>query len=341
MRGTELRYSAAAVALLAASLVLVALGASLGLGAYSSYAQAGTRTLYSFDRISMFSAVYSLRPNDVYGTSWRAEPGKTMYLSLVRDVRVSYTYQVLNARESGYVRIAVTIRHPDGWSKLVEVRSVRINGSQTTAVLNLSIPRIVEEFKRLCSEVGARSTDFSIGITSAVYARARAGNSTISEKPLVHTIYLSIDIPNNRVVLVGNETVSDHVSKVVRVKRSASFLGAEMSPGQAMAYSVAALGSGAVGLGIALPMVARRRESSTERIERRYRDLIISVDEIPSDRPWIRVSNPEDLVKLAKLLESPLLLERGDGVRRIAVASRSYVYVYELEPREDGSDVDR
>jgi len=60
--------------------------------------------------------------------------------------------------------------------------------------------------------------------------------------------------------------------------------------------------------------------------ERKYRDLIVEVAHIEGNNPVeVRVASPEGLVKLARLIETPILKSSS----RYVVVSKSVTYYYE------------
>lgn len=312
------------------------LGGLLGFLAYGREPYTTVQeTLYSYTKSSKYSVWFYLKPNEIYDQSTiPAESGTPIYLSLVEGIGIDYSYRVDNVKTDGVLRIAVLLRHPDGWEKKYReyVDSFR-NTTVHTITINLS--DVITYMDTLCRQIGLRLTSFNISITSYIASRVYVG-SAVRDDSFTHTITIVVDLGRNRVNVVGRlaHIVPIEEKRSVYVKQKLFGLDVE----NLRSISVLMSSIGVVSIG-ALALIRVRITTPRDVLkdfESKYRNIIVSASRVPpiSNRV-IYISKPEEIVKISRLLEKPIIkyTEQNSNTVLYMVVDRDIIYILDLGNR--------
>ncbi|MEB3859585.1 MAG: DUF5305 domain-containing protein [Desulfurococcales archaeon] len=317
--------------LFSASIALVAFAALLGIGAFSSQPYKTVEEVsFRATASSRFNVYFSLEPNEIYEKeSIGPGSGLPVYLSLVREAVVEYTYSINRPPSGGSYRLAVILEHPDGWAKVYEVREGNLSGAQRVSEkLSLKVPLVVDYMDNLSSLVGASKLGYTVRIVSTVSPELGIGDP--SGAALVHEVSLSIDKARNRITINGNTTKSMVIEELE--ERPVRVFIAGMDVGTARVVSALLGGSGALSLLVSawIHVSNRGRETEAEKLERKYRGLIISSTSVfePGKTRIMEIASADELVKAARLLERPIIKLSWNGKDTVyLVADKDVVYM--------------
>lgn len=333
LENKQLVVTAAFLAMIVVSVV----GAMLGFYAYSRepYIEV-EKPLYRYVRESAYSIQIALKPNRVYGTqTLQLEEGKTLpiYLNLVDNISISYSFSVENANTTGTLQLLVLLKHPHGWSvKYIELMDDFANKASQT--LSIDLDEAIAYMEDLCREVGLKLTVFNISIVSFFSGKVRVGSVTRSDS-FVHGVSLLADLSRNRIEFSGplSQKAPVEEKRTVYIQQTIFGIGVDMlriaSP---IITSVGAVAT-------AVLAIVRLRISPRDPVkdfESKYRALIVSASHVQgAGNRVVKVSSPEEIVKTSRLLEKPIIkhVEAGGGnPGKVAymVIDRDATYVYEL-----------
>lgn len=323
--------------LLLAAIGITLAGTVLGALAYSRDPYVVRyETAYRYVKRSEYSVLFHLKPNQIYeSASLPAELASPIYLNLIDNVTISYSYRVEGAAEAaGEVRTVVLLKHPDGWAKVYGERAEGF-GTAVSYELTIDLDEAVSYMSRLCREANMRLNAFNISITSHVKQKVRAGPA-LRDEALTHVVVMTVDVSKNRVSLAAPLRYVEPVEEKRATYVRQSLLGFDVE-GLRVTSTVTAL-VGVISTAITSLLrfgLHRTRRSSLEDFERKYRSLIVrAVDSPPHSEKVVRVRGPDELVKVSKLLERPIV--RYDGVRRdtgavYMVIDKDVAYLLEME----------
>ncbi len=326
----------ATYALVAAVAVAVA-GALAGFLAYRVEPYVAKQvTLYRYSRVSTYDAYFNLRRGEIYGSDrLPVSTNLPVYLSLVEGIDVSYSYRVEGATSSGFVRVEVLLKHPDGWFYRYLNLSKDFRGELSTSYY-IDLTDAVGSMERLCALVGLKLTSFTLQISTYFDHLTEVGAASRRDRGN-HTLAFLVDVSRNRVQLVGGSTrYSEPVEERATVYEKQYVLGFEVPTLRTVSAVTTSAATVAAG-GLALLRLSKVGTRPLKSFERRYRDLIVEVESIEGKNPVeVRVADPESLVKLARLEEAPILKVKGaEGHSKYLVVGKNATYYYE-EPGRIG-----
>lgn len=314
-------------ALVAAVAVAIA-GGLLGFLAYRVEPYTARQvTLYRYSRLSTYDAYFTLRHyTEIYGSSiLPVNTSLPVYLSLVEGINVSYSYRVEGADPSGSVRIEVILKHPDGWSYRYADISEGFKGRFSTSYY-IDMGKTVEIMDGLCKEVGQRLYSFTLQVNTYFdhLTEVRTGSRKDHGN---HTLTFSIDVTRNRVQLVsGNLRYAEPVEEKTTIYDKQYVFGLEVPTLRTLSATAVSVGTISAAILALLHTSKSAGAQPMKSFERKYRDLIVEVAHIEGNNPVeVRVASPEGLVKLARLIETPILKSSS----RYVVVSKSVTYYYE------------
>lgn len=323
-----------------ASMILIGVGAFIALGAFTREPYiVNERTLYKITRMSDLNLTFLLEPNEIYEKNV-IQPNESLpiYLSLVRLLIVNYTYALSQGSASGGIMISVLLIHPDGWAKRYYEIPINIDSRSASRVFQLNISSITGLMMNLSRQVMAKQDMFIIRIVAS-------GNTTISYQQYVrkdllsHSLELKVLVGYNKIEFSGNQSIQSVFEEKGRSVEVARLMG--MSVETARSISLALTSGGAVLLmfSIILRSAARRPERPEEILESRYSQAIVEVNSPKGYgsiyKNIVYIERPEELVKLSRILEKPILKECY-GARRCEyyIADRDIVYTLKTSKEE-------
>jgi len=291
------------------------------------------RTLYSVMRKSEYSLKFKLAPNEVFGELIDYNPKIPMYLSIVKVIHVNYSLKYLNATASGNLNISVRVVHPDGWSKTYMTFSEPFKNSQyITKGLDLNLSKLVKFMSNLTSELGLKLSSFDIAIDALVKPKLKVGSRIIMD-PFIHSITLTVDKPSNRIIVKGNLSSTATISKKIKSVEESRIMGLNINTLRLVSMILMVLGVSCLTSAMLITMRIKSFDM-IKRFEKKYSDIIVSTDNIPvgSNIMAVSLSDLDELVKLAKLLERPILKLQSNKEDELQyfIVDRDVMYVVKI-----------
>ena len=320
--------------LLIASLIMVSLAGVIGYATFTRKPYVVKEyTLFSVRRRSEYSLKFLLAPNEVFGEELSYDPKIPIYLSIVKFIHINYSLDYENATASGNLNITINVVHPDGWSKTYLLTSKSFNNtSHIIGELKLNLSRLQMFMNNLTSELGLKPSLFDVIVDTSVKSRLKVGSRVVID-PFTHSITLTIDTRNNRVTVKGNLSKSDIISRKISKTEEVNIVGFKVNTLRLVSIILAIVGISS--LTISTFMLMRLRSFSiVEKFERKYSDILVTTDSMPkgSNVTKISLSSLEELAKLARLLERPILkLQPSNGGElQYFIVDRDVVYVVKV-----------
>jgi len=320
--------------LLIASLIMVSLAGVIGYAAFTKKPYIVKEyTLFSIKRRSEYSLKFLLTPNEVFGEELSYDPKTPIYLSIVKFIHINYSLDYRNATASGNLNMTVNVVHPDGWSKTYLLISKSFNNtSRIIGELKLNLSRLLMFMNNLTSELGLKPTPFDVIVDTSVKSRLKVGSRVVMD-PFTHSITLAIDTRNNKVVVKGNLSNSATISRKISKTKELNIVGFNINTLRLVSVILAVVGISLLTTSTFL-LMRLRSFNTVEKFEKKYSDILVITDSIPkgSNVTKISLSNLEELAKLARLLERPILKlqpSNGDELQYFIV-DRDVVYVVKV-----------
>lgn len=311
----------------------------------------GTR----YEARGRFDYEVSLKPNELYETTVLSSeglpgaeppaptqtlgPGLVYFPKIVDNIEASFSYWFLCDRpvsaQSQEVEITATIENPGQWSKsLVVMPKTNKVGSFT-----ISFPIDIQYFTRVIDaigqETGVPGTSHNITLKVDIHTIAQTDVGTINE---VFTQTLGAALEKNTLIF-GKE-----------LSRSQSgTLGGAAIPGASqesrsrtpwiIGLVVALLALGYFGwnqtqLGVAMVSAG---EAEAARARKKYKQIIVDVEELPEVKPTeivIPLNSLDDLVRIADDLVKPILHQVEEGRHSYCIIDSGIRYLYVIETQK-------
>ncbi len=320
--------------LLIASLIIVSLAGVIGYAAFTKKPYIVKEyTLFSIKRRSEYSLKFLLIPNEVFGEELSYDLKTPIYLSIVKFIHINYSLDYRNATASGNLNMTVKVVHPDGWSKTYLLISKSFNNtSHVIGELKLNLSRLLMFMNNLTSELGLKPTPFDVIVDTSVKSRLKVDSRVVMD-PFTHPITLTIDTRNNKVIVKGNLSNSATISRKISKTKELNIIGFNINTLRLISIILAIVGISF--LTTSTFMLMRLRSFNiVEKFEKKYSDILVTTDSIPkgSNVTKISLSNLEELAKLARLLERPILkLQPSNGDKlQYFIVDRDVVYVVKV-----------
>ncbi|HWQ16618.1 MAG TPA: DUF5305 family protein [Sulfolobales archaeon] len=303
-----------------ASIALIGIGAFMALGAFTREPYiVNEKTLYRITRVSELNLTFVLEPNEIYERDVIQPDGSIpIYLSLVRLLIVNYTYSLNQGTASGGMRINVLLIHPDGWVKRYYEIPINIDSRAASREFNLNLSDIVELMTRLSKQVMAKQDMFTLRI-------AVSGDTTIlyeqyqRRDPLSHIMDLTVLVGYNKIEISGNQSMRSTFEEKNRSIETARLMGMSVEDARSISLALTTGGVALTLVSIIVRSSARKPERPEEILESRYSQAIVEVSSLNKHggkhRNIIYIEKPEELIKLSKILEKPVLKECYDAGR--------------------------
>jgi len=305
--------------LIIASLALIAIGSFIAVGAFTREPYVVLeRTLYRVERASLFNLTFLLHPNEIYeAEALTPAPNSTpIYISLVREMVVNYTYTVSQGTARGRVAISVILAHPDGWSKKYLEVPVEISSGRASTTLSLNLTGLVELMARLSKQVMARSDTFTMRLVASIDTTIYLQQYSIRDQ-WVHTLELPVLVGYNRVEFSGGHISARTFEEKSRTSTPATIMGTTVENARSISIAISTAGVSLLASAALARLAIKRPSKPGEILERRYGQLIVEVGNstatLKGHRNVIYIEKPEELVKLSRALEKPILKECVGG----------------------------
>jgi hypothetical protein len=317
--------------------------------------KAGSKEGINYEGKGRFDYEVYLKPNQLYETEvLRSEgtmaessseptaslqtlgPGLLYFPNIISNIKASFSYQFLCNRpiseQSQEVEITAIIENPEKWSKsLVVVPKTNKVGSFT-----ISFPIDIQYFTTVINaieeEIGVHGSSYDIVIKASVNTVARTDLGTVSE---VYTQALSVNLGGNTLAF-GKELSSSKSGSIGEAATpGASEEGGSRAP-WIIGLVIALLALGYFSwcqtqLRLA-PVIAGEAEAA--RARKKYRQMMVDVEELPGVKPTetvIPLNSLDDLVRIADDLVKPVLHQVEKGRHTYCVIDGGVRYLYVIE----------
>ncbi|MET1160483.1 MAG: DUF5305 family protein [Thermoprotei archaeon] len=294
--------------------------------------------LYKTRLSSNYWVGFLLFPNDLFEKPIiQALPNKPMYLHLVREIFINHTYSVSSGVLTGTYNLTITLVHPDGWGKVYELYSISVSGNRTIKkdiVLNTS--QIIEFMNHLCKQASIRLTEFDIKVTSILDPVLTIDSYTKKLSQITHNVTIHVDVSSNRLLVRGELLRSINIEEKKSINKPQYILGLPIGLTRIVSPLITTVGISCL-LGYTLLYIRQRSRDIIKDFESKYSELIVESKTIrgSTGRVKVLVSNPEELVKIARLLEKPILkLVSGEEYSYVVIDSET-VYTYAIRKKQE------
>jgi len=263
-------------------------------------------------------------------------PGLLYFPGIIDNIKASFSYQFLCDRpiseQSQEVEVTVIIENPEKWSKSLVVVPETSKAGSFTISFPIDIQYFIMVIDAIGQETGVRGSSHNIVIKADVHTVARTGLGTIDE---VYTQTLGVKLEGS--TLTFGEELSGSKSGSIG---GAATLGAS-GGGSSRAPWI-------VGLVIALlalvyfswcqiqlrlaPVSAG--EAEVTRARKKYRQMMVDVEELPGVKPTetvIPLNSLDDLVRIADDLLKPVLHHAEADKHTYCVIDGAIRYQYIIE----------
>lgn len=315
-----------------ATLVLAALACGLlGVAAYMREPYTTKQvTLYKYTKTSEYRVYATVKPNSIYGKSEVVEATGNipLYLNLVKAFNITYAHSVSGAEPRGSFKVTVSLRHLDGWT----VKFLEYSGEFANRIsenVSLDIPDILEYMDNLSREIGQKLSYFEVVLDAVVNTKIAVGSTERDDKTQ-HSIVLRVDLVKNRVEVSGNKSLITPVEEKKTVYEEQNILGLSV-PFARSAFTLASSTSVAGILVVGFMRIRLVKRDPLMDFESKYGGMVVEAMNGPAESITLRVARPQELVKLARILETPILKVVEEGRVRYMVVDRDKVYVFERE----------
>ncbi len=297
-----------------ASLILIGVGVFIALGAFTRDPYiVSEKTLYRITRDSNINLTFLLEPNEIYDTEiLQPSDSIPIYLSLVRLLVVNYTYSLSQGSARGDIKISVLLVHPDGWAKRYYEAPINIGSRSASTELRLNLSSMAEFMVRLSKQVAAKQDMFTLRISVS-------GDTIISYQQfsrrdlLSQTVDLGVLIGYNKVEISGNQSLRSVFEEKSRSTEIARLMGMSVEAARNLSIALTSGGIALTLISVILRNTARRPEKPEEILESRYSQAIIEINGSEKSntkyKNVIYIDKPEELIKLSRILEKPVLKE--------------------------------
>ncbi|PWV37337.1 MAG: hypothetical protein DJ555_02685 [Desulfurococcaceae archaeon] len=300
-----------------ASIILIGVGAFIAVGAFTREPYiVSEKTLYRITRVSELNLTFVLEPNEIYeGEVIQPDSSIPIYLSLVRLLMVNYTYSLSQGVASGGMRVNVLLIHPDGWVKKYYETPINTDSRSVSKVFSLNLSDATELMIKLSKQVKAKQDMFTLRIVVD-------GDITISHQQyarrdsLSHALDLKVLVGYNKIEISGNQSMRSVFEEKSKSVETARLMGMSVDSARGVSLALTTGGVTLTLVSIVLRVNARKPERPEEILESRYSQAIVEVSSINMHsgnyRNIVYIEKPEELIKLSKILEKPVLKECYD-----------------------------
>ncbi len=263
-------------------------------------------------------------------------PGLLYFPRIISNIKASFSYQFLCDRpiseQSQEVEITATIENPGQWSKsLVVVPETNKAGSFT-----ISFPIDIQYFTMVIDaigqEIGVRGSSHKIVIKADVRTVARTDLGMVNE---VYTQTLSGKLEANTLTFDKELSGSQSGSIGGAAIPGASGEGGSRAP-WIIGLVIALLALGYFGWSQTQLRLApvSAGEAEAARARKKYRQMMVDVEELPGVKPTetvIPLNSLDDLVRIADDLVKPVLHQAEEGRHSYCIIDSGVRYLYVIE----------
>ncbi|MEM4849175.1 MAG: DUF5305 family protein, partial [Ignisphaera sp.] len=202
--------------------------------------------------------------------------------------------------------IVVLLQHPDGWSKKYLENKINFSDYVSNNI-KLNLLDVISYMEDICKQIGIKPTIFNISITSYITSRVYLG-SDVGLDNFTHTVTLVIDSIKNRISISGPLIRAPTVEEKVNIYITQTLLGLSIEDLRSYSVLVSSMGAVFTGISVFIWFTTAIKDPLSE-FESKYQDIIVSATKIPplTEKNIVYLSKPEDIVKISRLLEKPIV----------------------------------
>ncbi len=296
-----------------------------------------------------FDYTVNLKPNTLFDeavlkppapviSSTTIGPGDTLFLRLVDNMDMSFSYQFKSdkpARQRAVTaEIYATIEIPSKWSKTMTLVPAFQESGDFTVIFPLDLKQITQIANTIQQETGISSAPYNLVISANVSTTAETDYGTIKDG-LTYTIGTTL----SEAVLNWGElrqSKPGSITKTETVENEQRFLW--LPPASAKTFFPIAAGLFGVLFIGAIVMYFLSRAGRTTSIDhraqqaaRKYKDLIVEVNDLPDVKQGeavVRLDSLDDLAKAAEGLFKPVLHKAEGQKHTYCVLDTAIRYEY-------------
>jgi hypothetical protein len=263
-------------------------------------------------------------------------PGLLYFPKIISSIKASFSYQFLCdipiREQSQEVEVTAIIENPENWSKSLVV----VPETDEVGSFIISFPIDIQYFETVIDaigqETGVRGGSYNIAIKASVHTSALTDLGTISD---VYTQTLGVNLEANTLTFSKELSGSKSGSIGEATTPSASGEGSSRIP-WVIGLVIALLALGYFGwCQIQLRLVpVSAGEAEVARARRKYRQMMVDVEELPEVKPTetvIPLNSLDDLVRIADDLVKPVLHQADKGKHTYCIIDSGVRYLYVIE----------
>lgn len=316
----------------------------------------------AYEHVGDFDYSAQVEPNPVY-PGGKVEPGRPVFLRLVDQLDVSFTYQLSSKaphKVSGQAMMFARIRGATGWTKAIPISRIRaFEGDQVKLDGTLDFDKIQSVSKTVQDITGLTESEQVVELVPRIDVQGQVAGESISEQ-FTPTLAFQMDTYQFRVAAGtpeaaaagGAPALSDplHQTEPGEVSvsdirsNSLNLLGASVGIRSARTVSLLGLLAAAIAaavLWLRFSRPAHRDESAL--IAAQYGEWLIPIEssQAQSQQKIVRVKSIEALVRLAELYERMILHQEGETSHTYLVEEEGVVYCYQTADATEGRVTER
>ena len=263
-------------------------------------------------------------------------PGLLYFPKIISNIKASFSYRFLCDRpisaQSQEVEITATIENPGQWSKSLVVVPKTSRNSSFTISFPIDIQYFTMVIDAIGKETGVRGSSHNIVIKADVHTVARTDLGTINE---VYTQTLSGKLESNTLTFDKGLSRSQSGSIGGAAIPGASGEGGSRAP-WIIGLVIALLALGYFGWSQTRLRLApvSAGEAEVARARKKYRQMMVDVEELPGVKPTetvIPLNSLDDLVRIADDLVKPVLHWAEEGRHTYCVIDSGVRYLYVIK----------
>jgi len=305
-------------------------------------------TLSEYRHESEYDYIAGLKSNEIYENRSTLGPGETLYLNIVENVDITFSYTFVCDRQASITTeysVDMDLESPGKWVKPLTVVSENftlpvhgsISGSGRTIMFPTKFLISVSWFEELKAvldeETGTSSSTYNLRIKPEIHTVAVTDMGFVDES-LVPELVMSFNYggaEGNQIVMSSLESTSPGT-----IQRTEKSLWPEVSTQRNVSYAVAAVAF--VGLVCTGWLFTRARPKRPEKLVEEmiapFKEAVVEVAKRPSYKErttTIAVKSLDDLAYLAGGLGKPVLYLRKGKVHTFYVLDGPVRYEYSFK----------
>ncbi|MEM1644570.1 MAG: hypothetical protein QXL96_01660 [Ignisphaera sp.] len=316
------------------SVMFLSLGGALGFIVFATEPYYTKElTLYSYTKNSEITIALLLKPNNIYEkTTVILTPTNNTYLNLVEGININHMFKVAEGVLIGDYSLIISLSHPDGWSKNYFSITDKINSSIYRRSISINISEIIMYIENICKQISEKVTQFDIVIEVSIRGYVKTSNHSISDQ-LLHRVEVRIDLLINRIFVRGDLIQNARTDEKSSIQEINYFLGFPITFMRTFSLVIASAGSIEF-IAYILMRIKTKNVDVIKGFEFKYRELIAEskdIIELTEDNiNNVYVSSLEELVKIARLLEKPIIKTYKNNLVYYVITDKDLRYIFEL-----------